>query len=465
MLQDFTKGSSMMLNNPRRAVHGLLTGLLALVLIVGVLASPVHAATEPLYYATTGHYVQGIFRDFWDKNNGMANFGYPITDEYIDSKTGRIFQYFERARFERDTPTATVVQLAMLGREVSTGRTFATSSAIPNTKTRRYFPETSQIVQYGFKDIWEKRGGLAIFGYPISSEIQELLEGSTMITTQYFERARFEYHPELPDGQRVLISLLGRKLAPIALTAPLVAGSPPPSLTTPIPATLTPLPNSATLTRPLIPVSINARIIPAAAVAGQTFSFTGSGFNSGEEVALWSSAPNGTITAFESRVKADSKGTLDAAAISFPTRADAAPGIWSIVGQGISSGKTAIGYVLLVSSSINRLPEPTPTPAPAKPIPANMDARAEPTAGQAGTIFFFDARGFTASEDVQVTIVASDGTTVKSSFTLKADPQGAIGYAGIYYVTVPGAPLGLYTLTATGTQSKKISTAYFVLTA
>jgi len=160
----------MILNNRMRAGHILVTGLLALVLIVSVLASPVHAATEPLYIAATGHYVQGVFRNFWDTNNGMVNFGYPITDEYIDPTSGRIVQYYERARFERENPAATVVYLAMLGREVSTGRVFTTSSAIANTKTRRYFSETSQIVQYGFKEIWEKQGGLAIFGLPISSE-------------------------------------------------------------------------------------------------------------------------------------------------------------------------------------------------------------------------------------------------------------------------------------------------------
>ncbi|MDZ4718626.1 MAG: hypothetical protein SH847_09240 [Roseiflexaceae bacterium] len=447
----------MILNNRMRAGHILVTGLLALVLIVSVLASPVHAATEPLYIAATGHYVQGVFRNFWDTNNGMVNFGYPITDEYIDPTSGRIVQYYERARFERENPAATVVYLAMLGREVSTGRVFTTSSAIANTKTRRYFSETSQIVQYGFKEIWEKQGGLAIFGLPISSEIQEQLEDGTTRTTQYFERSRFEYHPEFPDGQRVLISLLGRKLAPAALTTPLAPGSTPPPLT---PLTTTPV----TLKRPLIPASNNATVSPAAALAGQTFTFTASGFNSGEDVALWSAAPDGTVTPFESRVKADTKGTLDTAAITFSTKADAASGIWSIVAQGVTSNKTATGYLLIVSTPISRLPEPTPTPAPAKPIPTNVNARSEPSAGSAGTIFFFDARGFTASEDVQVVITVSNGSVVKSSFALKADQLGSIGYAGIYYVTVPGAPLGLYTMTATGQESKKIATAYFVLT-
>src|SRR5215212_4006164 len=30
--------------------------------------SPLHAATDVVYVAATGHYMRGVFRDFWDKN-------------------------------------------------------------------------------------------------------------------------------------------------------------------------------------------------------------------------------------------------------------------------------------------------------------------------------------------------------------------------------------------------------------
>jgi hypothetical protein len=47
-------------------------------------------------------------------------------------------------------------------------------------------------------------------GYPISEELLEQsdIDGKTY-TVQYFERAVFEYHPELPAGKNVLLSLLG----------------------------------------------------------------------------------------------------------------------------------------------------------------------------------------------------------------------------------------------------------------
>lgn len=68
----------------------------------------------------------------------------------------------------------------------------------------RYFPETGHGIGHGFKSYWETNGGLPIFGYPLTDEIQE--DG---MTVQYFERAVFEFHPENPDPYRVLLRRLG----------------------------------------------------------------------------------------------------------------------------------------------------------------------------------------------------------------------------------------------------------------
>ena len=126
--------------------------LLAMLALVAALAIvPARAATEVLYVGATGHYMRGVFRDFWDKNGGLANFGHPITEEYVDQRTNRVYQYFERARFERASPSATQVDLGLLGREVAGSRSFATSAAIANSAQRRYFPETKHIVQFGFR--------------------------------------------------------------------------------------------------------------------------------------------------------------------------------------------------------------------------------------------------------------------------------------------------------------------------
>jgi hypothetical protein len=423
-------------------------------LLLGILAqAPANAATGVLYYKETGHYVRGVFRDFWDKNGGLANFGFPITEEYTDSRTGKVYQYFERSRFERASPTSTAVQLGLVGREVIGNRTFLTAQPIPNSAQRRYFPQSQHIVQYGFKQVWETRGGLPIFGLPLSEELQEPLSDGQQHTVQYFERARFEYWANLPDGQRVLLTPLGRQLAPKELTTPLPPNSPP---SAPAPTPPVPPPAPPALVRPIVPESKNARVVPQAGQPGQAFVFAAIGFAPREKVSIWLNLPDSSILAAKFQVNADAQGRIDP--LQFTSDADSPLGIWSFVAHGIESDSEAVGYFLLIGSAIGRAPPPGPG------VPPNVDASVEPRAGPAGTIFFFSASGFRASEPVQIAITRSDGSQVSANFTVPADANGSIGYAGIYYITAPGYPLGLYTFSAKGVQSGKVSTAYFVLT-
>ena len=68
-----------------------------------------------------------------------------------------------------------------------------------------YFAETGHNVVFGFKQYFESRGGASTFGYPVT---EEFFEGG--LTVQYFQRARFEYHPELIGTPYVVqLGLLG----------------------------------------------------------------------------------------------------------------------------------------------------------------------------------------------------------------------------------------------------------------
>lgn len=439
----------------RRALHALIA---VLAIMSALPLMPVQAATEPLFVTATGHYVRGVFRDYWDKNGGLAIFGYPITDEYIDTKSGKVMQYFERARFERSRPDATAVSLGMLGREATVGRTFATAQPIKNTATRRYFPETKQIVQYGFKQIWETKGGLAIFGLPISGEIQELADDAKTRTVQYFERVRFEYHPELPDGQRVLISLLGRKLAPANRTVPLAPGSPIPPLTeanSPAPVPATP-----SLVRPLVPAAKSAFVYPLAGKPGDIFVFTAEGFKAGERVAVWANAPDGSVIGIDEQFPADSNGTLDQTGLFIRTFPGYPTGLWSMVAKGLDSEHESVAYFLLVSSPLSNADALHPEQYK---LPNDIDARAEPRVGPIGTVFFFDAYGFRAGEEVSIVVTAADGSTTNTITGVMADGNGSIRYAGLYYASALTSPTGVYSMVATGRQSGKRSVAYFMV--
>ncbi len=61
----------------------------------------------------------------------------------------------------------------------------------------------------GFRRFWEERGGLAIFGFPLTEESQE-----NGVTVQYFERARFEHRPDIGKAEdyHVVLGRVGAEL-------------------------------------------------------------------------------------------------------------------------------------------------------------------------------------------------------------------------------------------------------------
>ncbi len=74
---------------------------------------------------------------------------------------------------------------------------------------KTYFPETSHSLGGEFRRFWERHGGLAIFGFPISEEFGETSSDGQTSIVQYFERHRFEYHPENPPPYNVQLSRIG----------------------------------------------------------------------------------------------------------------------------------------------------------------------------------------------------------------------------------------------------------------
>ena len=125
-------------------------------------------------------------------------------------KTATWCSTFERARFEWHPgawPSHYDILLGRLGVELTAGRQnqapFRPIQASSDANCT-YFPATGHRLCFGFREYWNSHGGLAIFGYPISEEFVE-----NGFVVQYFERQRFEYHPNNPPEWRVLGGLLG----------------------------------------------------------------------------------------------------------------------------------------------------------------------------------------------------------------------------------------------------------------
>lgn len=76
-----------------------------------------------------------------------------------------------------------------------------------------YFPQTGHQVAAPFLNYWRTTGGLPVYGYPLTEAMTETLEDGKSYTVQYFERARMEQHPELPEPNTVLLGQLGRAMA------------------------------------------------------------------------------------------------------------------------------------------------------------------------------------------------------------------------------------------------------------
>ena len=178
------------------------------------------AQSDRLYFLESGHTLGGEFRRFWETHGGIEKLGYPLSEELserspLDGEERKV-QYFERAVLEyhlefAGTPDA--VMLASVGRWVTRGRTFQPVAPFQNTQDRVYLPQTGHSLKESFLRYWLSNGEARQFGYPISEELPEISsQDGKVYTVQYFERARFEWHPTEAGGPKeVQLGLIGKQ--------------------------------------------------------------------------------------------------------------------------------------------------------------------------------------------------------------------------------------------------------------
>lgn len=181
-----------------------LTLALAFCLLSVTWASAFAQTLDFKYFAETGHNIKGEFLKFYNSNpNALSIFGYPITEEFT-TKDGLTIQYFQRVRFELSPqlPEGQRVVLTPIGSVIYVAQ--EPMSVSGNALACRKF-STGFEVCYDFLAFFDKYGGVAQFGNPISS-----FEYRDNKIVQYFEKARFEWQPGRPEAQRVVLSDLGR---------------------------------------------------------------------------------------------------------------------------------------------------------------------------------------------------------------------------------------------------------------
>ena len=204
--------------------------LFSLLLTVSVLASAApasqeaHAAAIPKSavrlsggekcFKETGRCMHGVFLGYWQANGGLAQFGFPVTDELTED--GRTVQYTERARFEwhsdlRDTSSE--VLLSLFGANSPQGAPTLPFNKVTAAASGTYFPQTGHTLAEPFLAYWQSKGGLPVSATP--SRKRSTSESATdgkLYRVQYFQRNRLEYHPEAKGTPyEIQLGLLGKE--------------------------------------------------------------------------------------------------------------------------------------------------------------------------------------------------------------------------------------------------------------
>ena len=194
--------------------------------VVHPLASRAADASEQgdRYFGETGHNVPVIFAEYWESQGGVNRFGFPLTEAFGERSATDgltyLTQYFERARFEYHpelVDDSAEIQLGLLGTEMTAARLdetpFEPIEPFESQVDQFYFPETRHSTSYRFLEKWLAEGGVSVFGYPISEKFDEAspTDGRVRLV-QYFERARFEYHPDESWAKQIKMGHLGREV-------------------------------------------------------------------------------------------------------------------------------------------------------------------------------------------------------------------------------------------------------------
>ena len=191
--------------------------LLAALALLSAGAPAAAAQARTRCFPETGSCVSGPILDYWERNGGLAVFGFPIAplnpNEIVEWRWVGPVQWFERDRLEDHG--AEGVMAGRLGARALELRGIDWWD-LPQVNAPpagcAYFPETRHSLCEPFLGYWRRNGGLERFGYPISEPMQESVE-QWAGTVQYFERRRMEHHTELAGTPfEVLLGRLGAEV-------------------------------------------------------------------------------------------------------------------------------------------------------------------------------------------------------------------------------------------------------------
>ncbi|GAC1362639.1 MAG: hypothetical protein NVSMB42_22310 [Herpetosiphon sp.] len=183
-------------------------------------------------FPATGQTTSGRLLQYWDANGALPVFGFPIGPQSQQATPDGTFalQWFERNRLELHPENAAPydVLLGRLGADALArqGRPWQSLGREAPRAGCRFFADTGHNLCEPFSTYWKSNGldlgdpgvsereSLALFGQPISAVMNERNSSGDVVPTQWFERARFEYHAANRAPYNVLLGRLGAELRP-----------------------------------------------------------------------------------------------------------------------------------------------------------------------------------------------------------------------------------------------------------
>jgi hypothetical protein len=231
--------------------QSLLCALAALGLGISMLlAQHIGAADQRRCFAETGLCIEGRIREFWEQHGGLYVFGLPIAAQQEQVVEGRRLQaqWFERTRLELHSEHTRPydVLIGRLGAE-ALAQAGIDWRSFPQSAPRagcRFFAETGHNVCGDIWQTWRANGlefdgrrgtseaeSLALFGLPLSDPHEETFADGRTYVVQWFERARFELHPENAPPYHVLLGLLGSSVQQRLRATPTSTPTPTPTPT------------------------------------------------------------------------------------------------------------------------------------------------------------------------------------------------------------------------------------------
>ncbi len=181
--------------------------------LVAVAPPSGHAvAAERACFDGVPYCAENAFLAFWKGNGGLEILGLPVSQPFVDDR-GLIVQYYERAIMEWHPENGPQYQvlLTLLGGDRLGVRPERAAPPIDCVGDCAYLEQTKHTLRGTFLNYWQANGGLPVFGFPLTEQfIETNTANGQQYTVQYFERNRFELHPESADPRyRVLLGRLG----------------------------------------------------------------------------------------------------------------------------------------------------------------------------------------------------------------------------------------------------------------